>query len=424
MRFPRSSPVTSTVVDEFIALHQRELPRYKYLMELYKGNHDILFSPPKNSYKPDNRLLVNFPKYIVDTFAGFFNGSPVKKTHPESELHDKIRRFDRLNDSPDEEYELAKLACVYGRAYEFMYQDEEGYTRVIYNSPENMFVVYDDSVSQLPLFAVVYGVDKNGDITGSLFTERSSYELAGQRGKLSILNEKENPYDGLPIYEWIHNDERMGIFESAISLINSLNKALSEKANDVDYFADAYLAVLGAELDDEGIYRIRDNRIINLYGTDDAAQITVKFLEKPNADSAQENFLDRTERFIYQSSMTANISDSEFGSSSGVALAYKLQPMSNLALTMQRKFQSSLSNRYRLFFSLGSNVNPADSQKWQDIEYSFTRNLPRNLLEESQIAQNLNGQVSNLTKLSAISLVDDPALEMERIAGEVYKMRT
>ena len=31
-----------------------------------------------------------------------------------------------------------------------------------------------------------------------------------------------------------------------LTMINAYNKALSEKANDVDYFADAYLKVLGA----------------------------------------------------------------------------------------------------------------------------------------------------------------------------------
>lgn len=34
--------------------------------------------PTKDPWKPDNRLTVNFTKYIVDTFTGYFNGIPVK----------------------------------------------------------------------------------------------------------------------------------------------------------------------------------------------------------------------------------------------------------------------------------------------------------------------------------------------------------
>ena len=53
---------------------------------------------------------------------------------------------------------------------------------------------------------------------------------------------------------------------------------MGEKANDVQAFADAYLAILGAPVDDEGITRIRDDRVINFFGTDDAKDILVQFL--------------------------------------------------------------------------------------------------------------------------------------------------
>ena len=46
-------------------------------------------------------------------------------------------------------------------------------------------------------------------------------------------------------------------------MIDAYNKAISEKANDVDYFADAYLKVLGAKLGTNGVKQIRDNRIVN-----------------------------------------------------------------------------------------------------------------------------------------------------------------
>ena len=107
----------------------------------------------------------------------------------------------------------------------------------------------------------------------------------------------------------------------------------------MDAFAEAYLAVLGAELDEDGIYKIRDNRIINLYGTDDAKDILVQFLQKPTADGTQENLLDRLEQLIYRTSMVSDISDETFGSAtSGTALAFKLLPMSNLAAGFDRKY--------------------------------------------------------------------------------------
>ena len=112
-------------------------------------------------------------------------------------------------------------------------------------------------------------------------------------------------------------------FEPVMSMIDAYNKAVSEKANDVDYFADAYMKVLGSKLEDEDLEHIRDNRIINLDGN--AAAVIVDFLQKPNGDTTQENLIDRLEKLIFQISMVANISDENFGTSSGIAMKYKLQ---------------------------------------------------------------------------------------------------
>lgn len=217
--------------------------------------------------------------------------------------------------------------------------------------------------------------------------------------------------------EWRLNDERMGLYEPVAGLIESYNHAIGEKANDVDAFAEAYLAVLGAELEEDGVRRIRDRRLINLYGTDDAKDVIVQFLTKPTADATQENLLTRLERLIYQTSMVANISDETFGSAaSGVALAYKLQAMSNLALTFDRKIEKSLRKRYKLFCSLSTNV--ANPDAWRDMEFKMARNLPRNIQEETAVAAQAEGLVSKRTQLELLSYVPDPAVELERMEKE------
>ena len=141
-------------------------------------------------------------------------------------------------------------------------------------------------------------------------------------------------------------------------------------------------------------------------------------MDKPDSDSQTEHLLDRTERLIYATSMVANISDENFGSASGTALAYKLQAMSNLALSVQRKFQSSLNRRYELFSSLRTNVPESMQDEWQNIEYKFTRNEPKNTLEEAQTASQLMGITSTETALSVLSVVSDVSSEMDRIDQE------
>ena len=170
MTFSKDEPITVDVVTKFMEKHKIEVSRYEYLKNMYLGIMAIDDEPAKDQWKPDNRLAVNFTKYIVDTFTGYFNGIPVKKTHSDKEILSKLQEFDNLNDMEDEESELAKMACIYGRAFELLYQDEDTQTNVVYNGPENMFMVYDDTVKQEPLFAVRYGIDEDKKLQGEVYT--------------------------------------------------------------------------------------------------------------------------------------------------------------------------------------------------------------------------------------------------------------
>ena len=226
-------------------------------------------------------------------------------------------------------------------------------------------------------------------------------------------SEKIHGFAGVPATEYRENEEEIGIFEPVLTMINEYNEAISEKANDVAYFADAYLKILGALVNEDTLKQIRDNRIINFPGVFENGQLVVDFLQKPDGDTSQEHLLDRLEKLIFQISMVANISDENFGTSSGIALKYKLQAMSNLALTKQRKFSSGMNRRYMLIFSNPvSGMNPDD---WVKLNYTFTQNMPANLLEESQIAGNLAGIVSQQTQLSVLSCVDSVQQEIEQI---------
>lgn len=419
MTFDKNADITGEVVAKFISQHQSELVRYKKLGDMYKGNADIFLLPDKEPHKPDIRLSVGMPRFIVDTFTGYFNGIPVKKTHNDEALADKIEEFEADNNIEDKEHELAKLACIYGRAYELVYQNEKAETKVTYISPENAFVVYDDTVEQERLFGVVYQTSNNGSVSGTVYKPNAEIRFVSEVGvDVRFTEEVVTPFDKLNIHEYYLNEERMGLFEPARTMIDNYNKAISEKANDVDYFSDSYMKILGLPLEEEGVKNIRENRLITASG-DNAEKAVVEFLDKPDSDQATENLLDRLERLIFQMSMVANLSDENFGQSSGTALAYKLQAMSNLALSFQRKFEGSLRERYELVFNNETKFNDSERDEWKNMEFTFMRNQPRNVKEEIEAAIEFSSIGSTQTALSMISKVPDVRAEMELIENEM-----
>ena len=416
--FPADEAITPDIVKEFITLHESQsLPTLQESMRMYRGEYDILTQADKEAYKPDNRLVVGFAKYIVDSFIGFFNGIPVKVAHDNEQVQAFLDDFRNRNDMEDNESELARLVAIYGRAYEYLYQDEKSLTQVIYNGPEDIILVHDDSIAQKPLFAIRYYYDEDNDLAGELFTVAERIGISSKGGEIFFGEPEPHYYGSVPIVEYVMSEERQSIFEGVKTLMNAINRTLSEKANDIDYYADSYLKILGAELDAETIQTLRDNRTINMSG-EGSQNVVVEFVTKPSADEAQENLIDRLIDLVYQMAMVANVNDDQFATASGVAQEFKLQPMSNMAKNLDRKFKSGMSRRFKMIFAIVTNIQAAYRDEWFDIRYSFTRNMPRNLVDEAEVAAKLEGIVSKETQLSTLSIVDNAKQEMERMAEE------
>ena len=424
-RFPADEKLTTTELTLFLEKHRRQVNgRYKKLYDAYTSDHEIMHQAAKPKYKPDNRIVVNFPKYITDTMNGFFIGNPIKTTSDDDAVSEFVEYIQNYNDQDDNNAELSKICSIYGRGYEMYYTDEESELCITYLSPVDAFMIYDESIVERPLYFVRRYKDNDGIEWGSI-SDAETVRYFKITDGVKFYEEEQHHFDGVPATEFLENEERQGIFEPVMSMVNAYNKAISEKANDVDYFADAYLKILGAKIENEDIAFIRDTRVMNIEG-EDAKSIIAEFMDKPSNDTSQENLLQRLERLIFQVSMVANISDENFGGSSGIALKYKLQAMSNLEKTKERKFTSGMNRRYKLLFGHPASKVPADS--WVGLSYRFTPNIPSNLLEEAQIAAQMEGITSHETQLKVLSIVDNVAEELDKIdeenAGQVPAVNT
>ena len=386
---PRETEMTLPLLQEFLDKHRREVnDRYKKLKAAYESDHDILHQAVKPAYKPDNRIVVNFPKYITDTMNGFFIGNPIKTVADDEAVSDFVEYLDQYNDQDDNNAELSKICSIFGKGYEMYYTDENSELCITYLSPIEAFMIFDDSIIERPMFFVRRYTDRENNEYGSI-SDKYGVRNFKVTGGLRWLDEDwaEHHFPGVPATEYVENAERQGIFEPILSMV----------------------------VENEDMQHIRDNRVVNFVG-EDAEKLIVEFMDKPSSDTTQENLLERLERLIFNISMVANISDENFGASSGIALKYKLQAMSNLEKTKERKFTSGMNRRYKLLFGHPSSKVAADA--WIQLHYQFTPNIPNNLLEEAQIAAQMEGTVSKKTQLKVLSIVDNVDSEIEALEEE------
>lgn len=421
-RIPAGTPMSAELLAKYIGRHkalvQSQYRRYK---DAYENRYDVYRLPKKAAYKPDNRISVNFAKYIVDVFNGFFSGIPARITSPDESVQDYLSLLYSYNSGDDLFSEESKNADIFGRCYEMYYVDEDSRIGITYVSPMQAFMLYDDSILERPMYFVRYYKDADNVEIGS-YSDTRFVQHFRNNGAYKFTDEpRMHGFDGVPATEFVENAERMSLIDSALSMINSFNKGISEKANDVDSFSDAYMKIKGKQLGGDDVKTIRDDRVINLWSDDPELNqyLDAEFMSRPNGDQTQEHHLERLERLIFVTSMVPNISDNNFATTSGIALKYKLKPMSDLAKTKQNKFSAAFSRRYRLIFSnpiVRTAGVPADA--WMKLDYNFSLNYPTNIQDEAQTARNLEGVVSKETQLSTLSIVDDPQEEMDRMAQE------
>lgn len=396
--------------------------KYDKLMAYYVGKHDILDKPNKVS-GVSPKLVNNMPRYLVNTYNGFFTGIPPKITLPDEEANEILQDWNNANSIFDKTSELSKQVDIFGRSLFYVYQDEEGNTCITVSSPTHSFMIYDDTVSHRPLAFVRYSRTNKDGLSATVWYEHHVVDLINDQLLDHIFDDNEakdgvNIYGQVPAVEFFETEERESLYGGGIlTLVDALDDTLSQKLDNINYLADSYMYLLGGRIDPDEIQMMRLNRFIQVDGND-AINMKIGFLERPDGDNIQEHMIDHLNQTIHEDTGIPDMKDEAFsGNSSGVAIRYKLMPMENRAMTKERKFTQGLRKLYKIVFSSFTNVLDKPDA-WRDLNFKFTRNIPANLADEVATAKNAEGIVSQKTQLSMISTITDPQAELDEIAKE------
>lgn len=403
-------------IQKFIKKHKAESIRYIKLQKYYEGKHDILDHTSRDG-QPNNKIVNPYPKYITDMLVGYFVGQPISYTSKEEDglLEDLQAIFD-YSDEQEENLELAKICSIKGKAYELLYRDEDAQIRFNEFGPDQMFVIYDMTISPSIKFAIrYYDVGEGNDkITYAEVYDKEVCTLyKGKDSDLSLEQITPHTFKDVPVIEYVNNKEEQGDFEQVITLIDAYNKAQSNTLNDMDQFTDAYLILVNmAGTDSERIDELKRNRVMLLDDDGDA-----KWLIKEINDAWVENYKDRVRRDIHKFSYTPDMQDESFGNNlSGVSIRYKILAMEQIRSNKERKFKKGLQRRIELICN--SLRLEKDIDLFTDINIKFANTLPQNIYELSQTIKNLSPYLSSETLLNQLPFVENAKEELEKKKAE------
>lgn len=420
---------TKEQLSQWIEWHKNQCDRYSKLDRYYKGEHSINSRELKIKSNANNKTMINWCSFITNTLTGYFLSLPIDYKTEEQEVLEYVKKINRENVSDDEDYELAKMASIFGHAFEILYYDKDSNIKFNKCSPLNTFLLYDvNELEEVPKAGIRY--QKNTDPnTGKEITIAQYYtekEVVNYKldSTYNIKNEdrKQHYYSSLPIVEYLNNNERIGDFEEIITLQDAYNVIMSDRTNNVENVVNSLLVIINYmppetnEKMQNLIKELKDNGLIFIDKEGD-----IKYISNPIDGATVENLRKNIKEDILEIAACPDMTDDKFsGNTSGIAMKYKLWTTEQKTGAKEKKFRKGIYNRLRLI----SDSPKTKPFNWQDIDLVFTRNIPVNHVEKLESASKIYGTISEQTYLEYIGPsigIEDIRMEMERLDKEKEK---
>ena len=392
-----------------------ELPKLIKSYKYYKGEQAITLKQPTDTGKPANKIITNFCHTITDTYEGYLTGVPIQYSN---DNFDEILNILKYNDVKNEDGEFLRQGLIFGRSFEICYIDEDKKQRFRTLDPRECIPVYDNTLNNNLLYVIRFWrsdmFDKSNEeyiveVYGAQSTKR--YKSNVGFSSFTLIEEVPNFYGQCPITVFSLNTEEESIFHNVMSLQDAYNTLLSSEIDDWESFCDAYMILKGAAIDEEEMENMKKHRLL-IMDTDAEA----KYLTKDVNDVQIRNMLQLVNDNIHKIACCPDFSQESFGTSSGIALRYRLLGFENNAAAIESNFKMALQRRIELLCSIIQLTG--GEALWRDVNITFYRNLPINLEETSTIVNNLRGLVSDETLLSQIPFISDVEEEMKKLAKQ------
>jgi len=410
----RDELTTEIVRDYLQKFSQYELPRLVKYGDYYTGKQAILRKKQIDPAKPCNRIVNNFCSQIVDNYLGYLVGKDV--TYSSLDDISAISEVLAYNDSRTEDSDMLRQALIYGRAFELCYIDEEGQQRFTLLDTKETFAIYDNTIGENLLAVVRFWAKDLFDLGKGYYIDVydevrvAHYEGVAGFSSLVFLGEDPHYYGQVPVSVLPLNDEEYSIFDKVLTLQDAYNTILSQSTDDYESFSDYYMIVKGERIDADVLKNMKQTRVVNLENT----EYDVSFISPAQIASDTSTRLKDIDEQIHKVSNSPDFTDDAFGTSSGVAMQYKIMGFENTAGVIAANMTKTLQKRLELICSILSLVS--GDAMWRDIEITFTRNLPFDYSNVATLISTLKGTVSDKTLLSLLPFVSDVDKELEMVA--------
>ena len=130
--------------------------KYQTNEDYFYGKHKILNRVFDDTSKPNNHVMCNIPKYIVQVRTGFFSSSPLSLESLNEQFMNDIREVLDYNDFKQTFNQLDTYCSIFGHSFLVLYINDEGKLAMTAQNPTDWIYVRDNTLEKKPKFAIRY----------------------------------------------------------------------------------------------------------------------------------------------------------------------------------------------------------------------------------------------------------------------------
>lgn len=378
----------------------------------------------------NNKIANPMDDYAISTKVGYVLGHPINYV-----VDKKLSSYQRLSEAyedlitrvnmADKDMMLGTQTSVAGYGARLVYWSEENgkaVLRIANVNPAECIFLYDETLAA-PRYAIQYyseveindeGARKQVNVA-EFHDEVNTYFYRAERSTYEQVKVLPHYLKGSPLFGAENNDDLHSETYKALSLMAAYDQVLSDAVNEVEATRLAMMVLRNIGMDDEDIQAMKEAGLLELWGPD----TDVKFLTKDVNNSMIEHTLDRIDSNITKFLKSVDFTDEAFGGNiSGIAMKFKTLNLEWKAVRFEQKLRSTLTYQSKLLCAGWSILGICSPEDYLKIWYAFKRNMPANVKEEAEITEKLQGRVSERTRLSLLSFVDDVDAELEMMKQE------
>ena len=423
-------------VNEALSLHMINLRAEDYLYWYRRGVQPIL--ERKKEVRPDicNKVVINTAEQVCVFKNGYFLTKPAfyVSRRDDEDITDKVKELNEylyisgknyVDNLTVDWFHTVGVGAIFVEP-----SDEDDVPYKVHSlDPRQSFVVYSLRPGNEPVMGVNIVVVE-GTLIFDVWTRDTKYTLRG--GKMGDVSTPRVPYvanaielisvepnilDEIPIIEYIYKNNRMGAFEAAIPLMDTMNTVESNRIDGVEQFIQSLFVGVNIQLPEgETANSIRERGMI-IFDSVGENKADIKLISQELNQTQTQTTLDSLYEQILEKCGVPSTVGRDYGSTSDNVGAVYLRNGWAVADTDARNETDNFLESNKLFDRIMLKIlkrKNGFSLKMSDFELRIERNDMNNLLVKTQAAINMRDLgLAPQIWLERSGLSNDPLKDIE-----------